>query len=825
MQSLVAAMKGQMDKEAVCAVTVFCAARLITSGLGYAELAKQKGIEAMLNILLHHWQFEAVVEAILKLCLDIASSRQSGIKLLNQKKAKEAVLVVLQNYENNPNIIISCTELLRSLANAKSANRVILHRCLELVLAAMRAHPQDAKLAIGSMRLLARACKNKDTVAFLKEKRASETIAVVLDSHYGNLELSTLATKILGQITGDVELISALKQLRHLSADLKKDPKKTELMEAMLLSVTLIECMASNAKAAQVIADEQGFHVFAAALKAVKGAKQGSLQERLLQHIATALSRLVTHKAFSEAIKHSEVVVHLLKACVKLVDYEEFVEETQHTLEILSRNSKIVHHLIDIDAAASGARIVAAHPLNDGILITACRFVARLAKGADAKHVHSIRQEGMALALIAVQRFLNSEDHLIDSLSSVTRLASLHQDGKNVHIAEENMPLFVKIVAKHKNSPSVMISAVGAYAALASDPEFAASFVQRGLLDEIVETLETYNDNEEYCAKALALLAKLCEGPKNLARLQELDVSGLIIETMSKHNKIEPVQLQGARALHALAEDSQYGVLLVEQGSIRVVFNALRTHPLSPNVVIAGLKFAHALAREQVNHTTLVAERTKEMIAWSMRAYPKNSELQEVCKATLSLLVKDAKEKEALLSESKKGHQSLPTVSNLDRHDRKVQLRKLVALMKTIKNTKAHPDTLALALRNLANSKASQDVMDEMIRHGGLARLVAIIETKSDNLDLLLPALKCIAKFANKGQHINVIVAYGGIGALIRALKKHMDKPDVLAPGIRLLGKLSVFNRLKVLIGLHGGTDNICMLYPWLIWVVLQVFP
>jgi hypothetical protein len=282
---------------------------------------------------------------------------------------------------------------------------------------------------------------------------------------------------------------------------------------------------------------------------------------------------------------------------------------------------------------------------------------------------------------------------------------------------------------------------------------------------------------------------------------------------MSAHPKSDAVQAAGMQLLAALAaEDDDAARAMAASGAVRVVFNGVRALPMNPAVVAHGIGFAHRIAMVKGNRETLEDERAKEMVEWAVRAYPQNTELVDECRAAYALLV-DSPADVARLDELRDSTGAdgddagaAPEFSEEHRAQEAERIvRGLVGLMKVIKNPKSADKPLSIALMTLANARATHDTLGGVMKHGGLARVVTLMDEKAEAMPVLLPVLKVVMRLADQPAHVHQMVAFGGIGALIRVMRRHLGVPDVLAVGVRILGKLTVFNRLKILVGLYSG--------------------
>lgn len=805
--SLVASLNDQSDKVRVCSVCTWVYGRLIETNGGWKELVNQGGLEAIIKMLGARIEHETVVLSVMGLLTQIAKTKSSGASLLLSKKILSVITKVLKNYKNNTDVYVATCGLLELLTKKKDqGDRRKLFGCADLILAALKNDPENPKLAAAALRFLAKLARDSKGVAYLKEKDVSAVLVTLITSNPDEVEVSTSASQILSQITGNAEIMKALEKLKAQTHGLKNDPANLVLMDDMLRPVTLIGSMSNSEKAATEIVDADGFKILTTALLVTEKARECAQQEILLKQLASAITKLANHRKHTKKMLISGTVDHLLSAVTHYVDYEDFVEETQAALDVLSRNPEATAYLIDIGSHRSVAEMVQAHPLNDQVLVSSTRYVTRLAKGADKHNLAPVRKEGADLAMVAVGRFMNTEDHLIDALSSVSQIASLNHDGSHLAVPQESITMFKEVVRRHKNSPSVMTAASSAFQALADDHEFASKFVEEGLIDAILVGLESYGDNEDFVVKALGVIHKLALVEENVPILAEKGVPGLVMDVMRRHVKSEQVQHISILVMKELAVLVEIGEDLCEHGGVRMSFNAVRNHPLAPHIVTGAMAFAHVLALHKGNHNTLKSERAIEMIKWSMRAYPHNAALQDECHRVLKLLIRSEEEMAEIEA---KTQVDMPQMDDSGDRDSQAIMKQLISIMKIIKNPESNRKQLAVALMGLANSKASKESLYEMVKHGGMNRLVTILDEATEDTALLLPVMKCLIRFADESEHINLIVAYGGIGALIRSMIFHMSVPDVLAVGLKLLGKFSVFNRLKVLIGLHGGIPMI----------------
>eukprot|EP01006_Ploeotia_vitrea_P032779 TRINITY_DN64962_c0_g1_i1.p1 TRINITY_DN64962_c0_g1~~TRINITY_DN64962_c0_g1_i1.p1 ORF type:complete len:2046 (-),score=1282.45 TRINITY_DN64962_c0_g1_i1:42-6179(-) len=816
---LVAASQQHSDKEKVCEVCILTLARLVESQAGFANLTQERGVEAIITMMASHPEYKQVIIKGLTVLEQIAHTKKDGVKYLNENEAVEAVIGIMQTHQDDPDVLVECINFVRIFATQDQLERRLLQQAGELALAGMRLHPSNSAMATTSLNLLASLCADIKGIAFLQEKNAGGVVLRVMDALHDDEEVAPLGSRILNMVTGNQELMVSIMDVKNLAVQLEQDPNSIDLLEALMGPVTMIANICSNERAAKAVMDSRGLDILRSAVAAVSRGESSLLQEKALKVLAKCITAIGRHPVFVKQILANGVVFEILKAAQQHDEYESLAQETQIMLEVVSRNPDSAGYLIQIGVPSSIAAMVKAHPLNDTILVSATRLVARLAKGADEQSVSMVRKEGTALSLVAVARFMNDEDNIIEALHGVARLARMEtKDGKRgLDITLESMGLFTNILKRHQGSPEVMIAVVDTFAALCQDRKFAKMFIAKKLHRDIVSTLDVYNDSEEFCCKAAEVLFHLSQSKDNVIRLAAEGVPDLIMEIMARHIKSDDVALQGIRTLSMMARDHNMAVDLTATGAVRMVYNSVRAHPVNQAVVLAGMEFAAQLASFPDNHKTLLSERSHQMIQWATVAYPKNKALQLACAKTLRALGK--RQSSAAEGQTPGGTNEPSTTdadpssfldaagmdSSIPAMNTEAEIMSLVQLMKIVKKPDSDRDQLATALGSLASSKAGNRTLTEMTKMGGIGNVVGVLERHRSDSFMIGPSVKILNKVAESRDNVNEIVACGGIGTLIRILKSHMDLPDILASGTALLGKLAVYNRLKVLIGLQGG--------------------
>lgn len=320
------------------------------------------------------------------------------------------------------------------------------------------------------------------------------------------------------------------------------------------------------------------------------------------------------------------------------------------------------------------------------------------------------------------------------------------------------------------NDVDTHIATARAMAALAEDEGNMDCMADQGGLDALADAVRRNPDNADLLAAAAKVFSKFAAyKPAYADYITASGATEVIIAGMQRQPGHHDLAKNGAELLSILAGSSGANCTALKgMGAVDALLSALDAHPYDRDIE----RFATRALALLTGEDDMVAALT-------------------VCRGDTAMDLAAAKALSKLAS-------LMLVASNVDSLWKHAGVDWLLAILQTAEGCYDENGNrmLTAGCRALARAATDANRIYDLLRHGAVPLLVAVLNSRTD-ADVLAAALGALARLVSGSvDNGSYIVRHGGINAALRAYATHPDSAVIVRPALSLLSALSMFESL-----------------------------
>ena len=568
-----------------------------------AERTSRESIaELLVGALRYHTANNEVVEAILKLLVNILQHKQVYAAVLRPLGVRELLVKLVNHHVSNTVTLMYVVRFLRDIyACEEDASSIdpISNECLYLT-NALAAHPSDMIIEediCGIMFLLSR-------------KRLSRSVSLFGDC--GACELISNAFRLALTHSNMSLAKMALLALVSLCAGSAANQTKFGDSGACAAVVSILKHMGGASSV--VCIDMEGAALNAVAMLIRHGKLKSSENESNIQKLL------------------EEDVCSVVVGCLdKRLDNMPLVYSACRAIFCLASNDSCCDRLIQCGAGDLVARVLQSYQQFPSIAQYAIGAVANLAYtsvGARSLHVHGIC-DVLIKTLSAHKKDVNIAQHGCNAIKNL----SVHDtDIRGALGSAGGCKTLLSLLKAHVESHNVVCPALFAVANMIIDiPVHAEAFMQAQIDQKLFKIVDDNIAVELVCSGAFAVIGNLCDHEFTKQSFIDRNICKLVTRVIKCHVRSDTIVIRCLVSLIRLnGDDASCGILKDDQELCDLVVVILKTHSANEVVVDVACKVLVSLGTtSEFNRCKLVESGAAEQ---AILILSKNS-LDPICAA------------------------------------------------------------------------------------------------------------------------------------------------------------------------------------------------
>lgn len=307
--------------------------------------------------------------------------------------------------------------------------------------------------------------------------------------------------------------------------------------------------------------------------------------------------------------------------------------------------------------------------------------------------------------------------------------------------------VIANVLRAHMDFWEVQVEGCGAIWNMSGTPRIQLAFVDAGVLEAIIMSMDRFIENQELQEMAIATLSRLGGDPQNAEIIVERGVIQRVVGAMEKHSGVASLRIKGCCAVTNLAcHDS----------------------PLKQRIMALGA--GHAVVASMVEH-------------------PDDFYLQETALKALRYLCASCEANKVELA-SMGGIDAVISAMQHHRDEAKVQEEGAWTL-----------STLAV---NYDNNSAIGDC-------GGVDVIVRAIWVHSDNVKVQEYCCRALFTLTKDPHNVDIVLNVGGIAAVVNAMQGHTESTAIQEMGCSVLANIADTDEVRMRIVDEEALDAIVL--------------
>ena len=327
---------------------------------------------------------------------------------------------------------------------------------------------------------------------------------------------------------------------------------------------------------------------------------------------------------------------------------------------------------------------------------------------------------------------------------------------------------------------------------------------------KFAHSLRTHNNVDTHIATARAMAA-LAEDPANMDRMADQGCLDALAEAVKQNPDNADLLAAAAKVFSRFAgHKAEYADYITNSGATEVIIAKMRANPEHLELAKNGAEMLAVLAgSSNTNCETLKKQGAVDALLAALEAHPYDKQLESYATRALALLTGEDDMLAALsvchgdMAMDLATAKALSTVASLllvganvealFRHKGVDWLMSVLAVAEGVLD-EAGNKILTAGLRALTRSATDPNRIYDLIKHGAVQLLVALLNNRTDG-DVLAASLGLLAKLvANSAGNAVYVANHGGINAALRAFALHGESASVVDPTLDFLCAMTCFD-------------------------------
>lgn len=796
---LVNIMKKNPDIEDVACSAMAALTRMVTRRENAVFIVDSGAVEAAAAVLEAQPKSERVATNILRFFSALSVHRRAAKKVV-ENNGIQSLSLILKKWVKKPEIILDAFKCIDVLSNRSSHIRIMAQEGIpEHLLAIMGHYVDNVDVLRPLLELIRKLCVAEENQRLFSTNGMVKQIKNVMKANKDDSDLIQLCKATLASISGKDAQTLAVDELAKLAELISADPAgAAEHLEEFKknLQIVLDAIASGDHERIRKIVRNGGVEALLAALHASSVIPDIGLMEQIIDALKTVMDVCpeVSEKiipALKRLYDQAVVLGEDMPEMAELVtSFGLWLAERDPNLALLMAKEGLLEQSIDLGQALIE---------NVAILMNVTKAMDAMIQSDDLLVKRSLDSEGHEVLLEAL--FISIDDP--EELTRIIQLLKKHildEDSANKLWEAGLMDALVEAMNTHPKHEDVMNACATTLARLGEYRPLHIPIMEHRLVKPFLKAIRHHYKDEELVEALVMILDEAAHASQPCRRrlmnkkLQAAELIKWIVDAypdnkkIRKHGKRLHECLSGPTKEELAAERERRLRLLLDQEldaeSCDIIFDTLEMMKLDREelkIMLANL----LIALQDPEACQLMLDRGGlQKMANMMQQYKDDPEIMALLAAVYMRLIE---------------HAGMAAANSLDNVLTLADLLNLETLSR---------GDLTRIVQLLANMDLTPEMIQALLDANPFQNLFNILLTSDDPI-LLAAAARLLAKLSNHDGALAMLSKMADLRALIRAMRKHMDKPEFLRYAVYLLANLAVNEELKDLIGVEGGIQVI----------------